>query len=363
MRDTPLDFSSPDLGVIAPTVDSNPTQTAITRSTPGIRPKATTCPTPDLNFVATADLPGLIEEWLLECECRQHAATTNAVRRVFANNLLWFLRHRGFEQCGSRELKQFFLYLARGHEETGGRWGQGRFTKPLRPVSIKDYYACLRSFFGWMESEEIVALSPMARISRPPVRDEVKQPLSETQVEALLRAARLSQSPHRDEAIVLLLLDSGVRANELVQLKVSDLDIKNGNFFVIGKGNKRRSCYFGQATKKALLRYLRGARLAEDAALFPGTKDGGSGRALTRSGLLQLLGRLGRVAGIEVNVHQMRRTFATTILQNGSDIVAVRDMLGHSTIAMTLKYLSVSQSHIEAQHRQFSPADNLRRRR
>lgn len=84
------------------------------------------------------------------------------------------------------------------------------------------------------------------------------------------------------------------------------------------------------------------------------------GEHLTRSGLLTLVKRLPKVAGVAVNVHQMRRTFATTILQNGSDIVAVRDLLGHSSIHMTLKYLSVAQSHIESQHCQFSPVDRLK---
>ena len=179
----------------------------------------------------------------------------------------------------------------------------------------------------------------------------------------LLRAARLSENPKRDEAIVMLLLDSGVRASELVQLKVKDIDLKNAKFVVLGKGNKLRSCYFGKKTCAVLLRYLRAAKLDSDSPLFLGTRGTGSRQALTRSGLLQLLQRLGRVVGVEVNVHQMRRTFATTILENGSNLVAVRDMLGHSTITMTLKYLSISQSHIESQHRENSPGDHLHRKR
>jgi integrase/recombinase XerD len=109
--------------------------------------------------------------------------------------------------------------------------------------------------------------------------------------------------------------------------------------------------------------YLRKAKLAADAPLFPAASGRGVGEPLTRSGLFHLIQRLGKVAGVAVNVHQMRRTFATTILQNGSDIVAVRDMLGHSTIHMTLKYLNVAESHIEAQHRKFSPGDRLKLRK
>lgn len=157
-----------------------------------------------------------------------------------------------------------------------------------------------------------------------------------------------------------MLFDSGIRASELIGLKVRDVDIQAGTFQVCGKGNKRRSCYLGKATTRALMAYRRKVKLPQDAPLFPSASGGSVGEPLTRSGLLQLIKRLGQRAGVETNVHKLRRTFATTILQNGSDIVAVRDLLGHSSIHMTLKYLAVAQSHIEAQHRQHSPADRLK---
>jgi len=312
--------------------------------------------------IDTAELKQCVDEYVVHCEHQQQSTRTVEARHMFLRNLLWFLEHRQCQTCGTHELRQFFHYLRHGHEEPEGRWGNSQLTTPMRPVSVKDYYVGLQSFFKWMVSEDILEASPMQKVERPRVREEIKQPLNTEQTQALLRAARSSVNRYRDEAILLMLFDSGIRATELIQLKVKDIDLKNGSFEVQGKGDKRRCCYLGKNTTRALMVYLRKAKLASDAPLFPSASGVGIGQHLTRSGLLHLIKRLAKSAGVSANVHQLRRTFATTILSNGSDIVAVRDMLGHSSIHMTLKYLSVSQSHIEAQHRQFSPADRLQKK-
>lgn len=91
-----------------------------------------------------------------------------------------------------------------------------------------------------MVAEEIIEVSPLTRIERPLAREEIKQPLSSEEFDALLRAARASFSPKRNEAIMLMLIDFGVRANELLSLKEKDVDVKSGTLAVVGKGNKRR---------------------------------------------------------------------------------------------------------------------------
>jgi site-specific recombinase XerD len=333
---------------VAPPASASPHPAS---STQGSSPPASSVPVTELRSCAA--------EYLLHCEHLQQSPRTLEAREMFLRNLLWFLERRRFAVCGVAELRQFFHYLRHGHEEPGGRWGQPRLTTPLRPVSVKDYYVGLQAFFKWLVAEEVVEVSPFHKIERPRVREEVKQPLEAGQVQALLLAARGSTNPRRDECILLMLFDSGVRASELIQLKVRDVDLGSGSFEVRGKGDKKRTCYLGRATTKSLMAYLRRAKLPPAAPLFPASTGSGAGKHLTRSGLLHLVKRIAKAAGVSANVHQLRRTFATTILQNGSDLVAVRDMLGHSSIHMTLKYLAVSQSHIQAQHRRCSPADRM----
>lgn len=172
------------------------------------------------------DLSRLANDWLLDGQFRLHSANTIETRRLFIKNLLWFLDKRQYPQCGARELKHFFAYLANGHEEAGGRWGNPQLKKPLRPISIKDYFVNFSSMFKWIVSEGYLDGSPMEGFAALKVRASQIQPLSESHVTALLEAAKKSSLPKRDTAIVLLLLDSGLRASELCQLRMNDLDLE-----------------------------------------------------------------------------------------------------------------------------------------
>ena len=93
------------------------------------------------------DLSHFANDWLLDGQFRLHSPNTVATRRVFIKNLLWFLERRGFVHCGVTELKHFFIYLSNGHEEPGGRWGNPHLKKPLRPISVKDYFVNFASMF------------------------------------------------------------------------------------------------------------------------------------------------------------------------------------------------------------------------
>lgn len=186
----------------------------------------------------TAELQRACEEWFLDCEYRLQSPRTIETRRVFLKNLLWFLEHRGFAECDTRELKQFFYYLRHGHEEKGGRWNNKQLKTSVRPETVKDYWVCLSTFFKWLVADGITPASLMGAISKPVVRAEEKQPLTSDQVKGLLKAAKTSQHPQRDEAIVLLVLDTGMRSSELIALKVKDVDLRAHHCVVTGKGNK-----------------------------------------------------------------------------------------------------------------------------
>lgn len=311
-----------------------------------------------------AELPKAIEDWFIDCEYRLLSPRTIETRRVLLKNLRWFLNHRKFTLCGPQELKEFLHYLRHGHEEVGGRWGNKQCHKAVRPETVKDYWICLSTFFKWLVSEGLLDTSPMAKIPKPVVRFEEKQPLTPEQVKALLSAARCSLQPRRDEAIILLLLDTGIRSSELVGLMVKDIDLHARRCTVVGKGNKLRVVYFGLATGNALRLYLKRHPAVPDEPLFLADKSGGVIRALTRSGLRSLLMRLGQAAGIQgtpCSPHVLRRTFAVTWLRNGANVFSLQAMLGHSELRMTQRYLALARSDIAEQARQFSPVDNLRK--
>lgn len=309
----------------------------------------------------TANLPRHIADWLLDSQLRQHSPATLATRRDFLGKLCWFLEHNKILHVGTSELKAFFLYLSNGHKDKEGRFGNPALATPLQPISIHGYYRVVRGFFNWLEEDGAIEANPMKRVKAPIARTEAKQPIASEHVAALLKAARQSSNKKRDEALLLMLLDTGIRASEICSLKVGDVDLSTRSFKVCGKGNKIRAAYFGRATLKALVAYLRSRRAQPDEPLFAARFGG----PLTANSLRQLIGRLAVSAGIpptQCGPHAFRRTFAVSILRAGANVFTVQAMLGHTDLEMTRRYVSVADADVESQHRQFSPVDRLRSR-
>ncbi len=310
--------------------------------------------------LARQELSRLADDWLLDGQFRLHSSHTVATRRIFIKNLLWFLEHRGHGQCGPTELKHFFVYRSSGHQEAEGRWGNPRLEKPLRSISVKDYFVNLAFMFDWIVSEGYLDASPLQGLPIPKVRASQIQPLSDAHVTALLEAARKTRSPKRDTAILLLLLDCGLRASELCNLKMNDLDVEVRRCYVLGKGNKHRSVFFGRTTAKALWQYLRAERREPDELVFYAERGHKAKEALTRNGLGQLVRRLGAAAGVKAvrcSPHSLRHTYAVSFLRAGGNVFTLREALGHTNLQMTQKYVVIAEADVEAQSKLYSSMD------
>lgn len=177
-------------------------------------------------------------------------------------------------------------------------------------------------------------------------------------VKALLEACEQAADPERDTALVLVLLDTGVRASELCALTLADVDGATGSITVRrGKGAKARTVYIGARTRKALLRYL--LTRASDpptAPLFPSHAGG----PLTRNALLLLCRRLGARADVpHSHPHTFRRTCALESLRAGMDVVRLAALLGHSDLQTVRKYLALVEADLQAAHAEHGPVENL----
>lgn len=293
--------------------------------------------------------------WLLDGEIRQHSRATLSLRTIILDKLVWFLRQREYERCGTLELRHFLAYLTTGHEQPGGRWGNEKQDRPVRPSTVATYHRHLRTFFWWLVEEGIITVSPMEAVASPVARPDQIQPFTPAQVNALLQAAKKSQQPRRNESLLLFLLDTGLRATELCSLRTKDVDLQGRRCTVLGKGNKRRTVPFGGTAIKALWQYLREDAHEPDDPLFFSER----GDPFTRSGLLQLFRRLGKAAHIEAarcSPHTMRHTFAVEFLRGdgkgmGGNVFTLQQLLGHTTLSMTNRYVALAQADIEAQHR------------
>ena len=163
----------------------------------------------------------------------------------------------------------------------------------------------------------------------------------------------------RNRTIILLLLDTGVRASELCGLAIKDADLTNKRILVLGKGNKERALPISPRTAKTLWRYLTTERKDEpvNAPLFLGSE----GDPLNRNALLKLLIRLGAKAGVrDCHPHRFRHTFAVNFLRNGGNVFELQMALGHTTLQMVQTYLVLAQADLDAAHRKASPVENWR---
>lgn len=249
-----------------------------------------------------------------------------------------------------------------------------RPVKGLSNKTILNIHTALSALWTWAVAEGIVSQHLLRQIPRPKPEKRAITPFSEEDIKTLLANGERSRTytrpgkracDHavatalRNRTIILLLLDTGVRASELCGLAIKDADLTNKRILVLGKGNKERALPISPRTAKTLWRYLTTERKDEpvNAPLFLGSE----GDPLNRDALLKLLIRLGAKAGVQdCHPHRFRHTFAVNFLRNGGNAFELQMALGHTTLQMVQTYLALAQADLDAAHRKASPVENWR---
>jgi site-specific recombinase XerD len=206
------------------------------------------------------------------------------------------------------------------------------------PSTVRTRYKGLRRFARWLVDEGEMDQDPMAKLEVPQVQDKPVPVLTNADLAALLKACNGKTFDHRrDEAIIRLLLDCGVRVSELSGLDLDDLDLDREVAMVRGKGNKLRPVYFGARTARAVDRYLRERRrhrLAHNTALLLSQR----GR-LSPDGIRDMLTKRGQMAGVEaLHPHRFRHTFAHDFLLSGGQERDLKRLAGWSSDVMLERY-------------------------
>lgn len=216
--------------------------------------------------------------------------------------------------------------------------------------------------------------SPVARIPAPRHAAPVIDVPSKEQIQAVLKACEHTalartesrrsfrmrrRTADRDRAIVLTLIDTGVRVSELCRLAVSDCDLQSGDITVrpVGAGikSKPRVIPLGATCRKAIALYLAKYPAQGKEPLFRLDQGG----AMNRNNVRQVLGEIGERAGVHIHPHLLRHLFAVRFLQNGGNVFDLARLLGHSSMEMTRIYVQVAQID-NGLARQASVADNWR---
>ena len=204
--------------------------------------------------------------------------------------------------------------------------------------------SAFRTFYKFLELEGYIKTNPTDRIGTPKLSKYIPVVLSLDEVESIISAVDLSDPlGHRNKAILETLYSCGLRVSELVELKVSDLFFDESFIRVTGKGGKQRLVPVGEPAKEAILHYLKQtSRLfAKEDTLFLNRR----GKKLSRVMVFNIVKNHAAKAGITktISPHTFRHSFASHMVENGADLRAVQQMLGHESILTTEIY-----THIDA---------------
>lgn len=218
----------------------------------------------------------------------------------------------------------------------------------------------LRSFFNYLIFEDYRETNPLDLIETPKTGRKLPDTISTEEIDALIAAIDLSKPEgERNRAMLETLYGCGLRVTEVITLKLSDLFFKEGFIKVTGKGDKQRFVPISEETQKYIDLYKNHVRLHlsvhkefED-TLFLNRR----GKQLTRAMVFTIVKNLAAEAGIKkkVSPHTFRHSFATHLLENGADLRAIQQMLGHESITTTEIYMHVDRSHLKEVMEKFHP--------
>ena len=272
-------------------------------------------------------------------------------------------------------LHKFQVFLEKDYlvEEITARHIQ-EFMAAQTKVSNKtalNYHTGLSAFWTWALTEKIAREHIVRAVPAPKPEQPDIVPYTQEEVRSLLKSLERSKiyrrpgqrpmtntarNTERNRAIILFLVDTGIRNEECCNLKLRDLDRRNQRAYVFGKGAKERHVAFSARTHQAIWRYL---NLRSEATMNDPLFLMETNRPFNRHRLLDLLQTIGDRAGVrDITIHRFRHTFAIEYLRNGGDPYTLQKLLGHSTLDMVKRYLAIVQADIEKAHRRASPVDN-----
>lgn len=299
----------------------------------------------DTNKQDTPDTPlgRAVAVFMLDCEARR---LTEQTRAYYGRRLRQFLTWcttqdiTRLEQITATHLRSYFA---------------GMVARGLAEDTQATAARVIRTFLFFCVREELLQTSPMTKVRLPRPSKRILPAYTPQEIDALLDACKDSRDEHRDRALILVLLDTGLRVSECVKLTVDDVDVKTGAVAVhAGKGKKDRVVFCGARTRKALLRHLmehQGGDIWTSQV---------TGEQLTHWGVRNLLRRLAARAGLEgITAHKFRRTFCLWSLRAGMDVVSLSRIMGHEDTSLLRRYAAQLTDDLARAHKEHGPVDSL----
>lgn len=230
--------------------------------------------------------------------------------------------------------------------------------KSMSAKSVSRNISTLKSFYKFLMIEKYVNKSPLTNVVNPKVKKELPKVLSEEEVIKLLDFQINDNYGYRNKAMLELMYSSGLRVSELINLKMTDVDLELEVVRIFGKGSKERIIPLGAYASLALKEYItyyRGSLLKEKNSdyLFLSSR----GDKMTRQAFFKILKKIAKEQGIktEFSPHTLRHSFATHLLKHGADLRSIQELLGHSDVSSTQIYTHISNEKLKENYKEAHP--------
>ncbi len=301
-------------------------------------------------------LENLMEEYLLVCQTENKSVKTiRGYREKLERFCKWIDGDLG---CFTLRSVREYIGMLQSIKKYESHPYHPTQTSGLSSLTIKGHVVVVKGFATWLWEEEYTTDHVLSRLKLPKAIRKVMETLTKQEIQRLLACIpKNSWIGYRNAAMVLLLLDTGLRCQELVSLLTRDLFLNQQYLKALGKGQKERIVPFGASTARALYRYLNLRPQTERCdKVFLG-KDGGP---LTENGLRLVFQRLAKKAEIpRLHIHLLRHTMATNYLIAGGHPIQLQRILGHETFEMTRRYIDMVAVQTAVMESRQSPVDSL----
>jgi site-specific recombinase XerD len=299
-------------------------------------------------------LSAAIDGYLIDARARRLSENTLADYTRTFRRFTEFMVDADIENIGADDVRRFLTQF-----------------DAMKAKTVLNMFTALSALWTWAMKEKITTTHIIREVTPP--REDVKVilPFTEHDIRAIVKASTRSTFQRggrvittrlhhaaRNKAIAVFLLDTGVRASELCQLKINDVDLKIARVHVLGKDRKERYIDFSPQTAKIVWRYLSTQRkdAAPDEPLFCTDE----GAAFDRFSLARLVSSIGKRAGVEkCRPHRFRHTFAVLSLINGADPFTLQSNLGHNSLEIVRRYIHIADVDRAKIQRRASPVANL----
>jgi integrase/recombinase XerC len=270
---------------------------------------------------------------------RERNASTHTIKAYTGDldNFAAFIGQRGWKSIDHVTIRGFLSHL---------------YEKGLSKTSVARALAAVRSLYRWLAQEGVVEQNPAALVSTPKLPKKLPRVPTIEEMNTVLdgQMPEVAAFPERDRLMFELLYGCGIRNSELVGISLDDIRLSAEAILIRGKGKKERYVPFGDAVKEALRAYLParqqvlGERKKTTSALLINQRGG---RLTTRS-VGRIVKKVAVAKGLppDVHPHTLRHAFGTHMLEEGADLRAIQEMLGHERLSTTQRYTQLSMKHV-----------------